>query len=403
MKRALVVGAGLSGLTTAWHLEQCGFAVTVRERSSHAGGLIQTKSTEHGPVETAANAFVWTPTVEAWFQRLDLTPAFPRPESRRRYVFRNNSPRRWPLSIRESSAMAGRLAFTAVTRGFPPREKETVAAWGDRVVGHAAREWLLDPAMQGIYGTPAVELSASAIFRRRRRRTKLAAPVDGMGRFVSQLYERLAHRGVRFEFGSEATELERDVPTAICTDAAGAACLLERVAPAAAMALARVRLTALATITAFFATDPRDVRGFGVLFPRRSGVHALGVLFNADIFAHRGGLRSETWIVGNHDGAVTAWSDSQLIASLLADRQRMTGRSSEPASVHITRWPRAIPVYDETILQAEPALQSLPQWLAVAGNYLGRIGVADLLEAGERAAARLCEHASHRSGAAAAD
>ena len=74
---------------------------------------------------------------------------------------------------------------------------------------------------------------------------------------------------------------------------------------------------------------------------------------------------------------------------LAADRRRLTGRDSTPLSLHITRWPEAIPVYDAAIRKVAPALGSLPPWLGLAGNYLGRIGVAALLEQAGAAANRV--------------
>ena len=80
----------------------------------------------------------------------------------------------------------------ALTRSTTAREDETIAAWGDRVLGASAREWLLEPAMQGIYASPARELSARAIFDGRKRGPRrLAAPAGGMGQFISRLHERL--------------------------------------------------------------------------------------------------------------------------------------------------------------------------------------------------------------------
>ena len=390
MRPAQVIGAGISGLAAAWHLADRGFAVTVVDRSPGPGGLINTIQTDHGPVETAANAFVWDEVVSSWFRRLDLTPVFPEPVSKRRYIFRRGRPRRWPLGAGASLAMAGRLATAALTRSTTAREDETIAAWGDRVLGASAREWLVEPAMQGIYASPARELSARAIFDGRKRGSRrLAAPAGGMGQFTSRLHERLADRGVRFSFNTEIDRLDPSVATVIATPATSAAQLIAPHAPVLAGRISAIRIAPLVTVTMFFAPHVDDVRGFGVLFPYASGVRALGALFNTDIFAGRGTVRSETWIVGDRDMGMTDWADDRLREALTGDRQLLTGRRDTPLAVHVTRWHQAIPVYDHAIIALKKELPALPAWLALAGNYLGTIGVAGLLARADSASARL--------------
>jgi oxygen-dependent protoporphyrinogen oxidase len=390
MTPALVVGAGLSGLATAWCLRDRGFMVSVVEAANQPGGLIHTELTANGPVETAANAFVWSDVVRDWFARLDIDPVFARPESRRRYIFRGGRARRWPLTVGESATLVLKLGAAGVSRRFGARERESAADWGDRIIGRAGRQWLLDPAMQGIYAAPADQLSASLIFGGGRRpRPRMAAPAGGMGQFVERLHRRLVDRGVHFAFAEPATRLDADRPVAVCTGAPAAARLLAPWAPRLAEAVAQVRVSGLASVTAFFEPRPDDLRGFGVLFPRGAQVDALGVLINTDIFEGRGRARSETWIYGNREGAVTAWSDARLRDALVADRRTLNGRHVEPLTIHIARRPEAIPVYDDTVSRVANALDTLPPWIAVAGNYLGQIGVSRLLEVAEKAARRL--------------
>lgn len=384
-----MIGAGLSGLVAAWHLAERGAGVTVFDRASRPGGLIQTFHTDHGLVETGPNAFVRDEVVDGWFTRLGIAPLTPRRDSRRRYIFRDGKPRRWPLRTGETATMAMRFAAAGLTRGLSARGAESMAEWGRRVAGPAACEWLLEPAMQGIYATRASELSAAAIFGGRKRgRREMVSPPGGMGQFITALHQLLMARGVRFEFNHAVDALEEGVPTVIATGAPAAARLIADRAPELAAQMARVRIAPLATVTMFFAPHPSDTRGFGVLFPERSGIRALGVLFNADIFDRRSHVRSETWIIGDRDRGLTGLPAELLLELIGIDRRAFCGRDAPALSSHITRWPQAIPVYDQAIVDLQSVVAKLPPGLAVAGNYLGRIGVAALLSMADAAADR---------------
>ncbi len=405
-----VIGAGLSGLATAWCLAEAGAEVEVVEAAPRPGGLIETLHTPEGLVERAANGFLWNPTTERWFHDLGITPCVANDASRRRFIFRNGRARRWPLSVAETTVLAAHAGRAWLQGALAPRAAETIAGWSTRIGGAAATRWLVAPALQGIYAAPADRLSARAILtgrfdkgRRRARagdaprrsraarRTTLAAPAGGMGAFIERLYDGLRARGVAFTFGQPCDVLDPSVPTVVCTSAPAAARLLAPHAPGLAAAIGLVPMTAVVSATAFFAPDATDLRGFGVLFPRGAGIRALGVLFNAEIFDGRATCRSETWIYGSLAGAQPVPAPTEIPAWIAEDRTCLTGRTDRPLA--ISHRPgdglALLPVYDGTILTVQERLAELPPWLTLAGNYLGRLGVAKLLDVAREAAARI--------------
>jgi oxygen-dependent protoporphyrinogen oxidase len=398
MTVARVVGAGLSGLVAAWRLSNAGFDVEVIESESRTGGLIDTLRWPMGIVERGANAFVWTEAVAQLFGALGITPRFGSPDARRRFIFRDGAVHRWPLSPRETLAMAGRRAAAAAGGQTPPRAGESVAAWSTRVYGPHATRWLISPALQGVYGAPADRLAAQAILglgegRLLTRRSVLAAPPGGMSEVTDRLTAHLEQRGVRIELGRAVDTLDSSIPTILATGASAAAPLVMPHAPELGDALATVAMTSLTVTTACFPPSSSDLHAFGVLFPRGSDVTALGVRFDSDIFpAPRREWRIETWICTLDNVGPDCQDERRLWDAVAADRRVLTRRFDEPVAVVATVRRDAIPLYGMEIATIRDDLRTLPPWLALAGNYMGRLGVSKLVDVAAEAADRIARY-----------
>ena len=140
-------------------------------------------------------------------------------------------------------------------------------------------------------------------------------------------------------------------------------------------------MLSLVTLTSFYGGEAAKLNGFGCLFPRDQGFRARGVLFNNSIFEGRGPTYSETWIFGGAlDPNVINLSDEEFSELIAGERKRFYGQNDEPLVLYINRWPHAIPHYSIELEKILTTLPAPPPNVALVGNYLGRIGLAKLIE-----------------------
>ncbi len=390
-----VVGAGFSGLTTAYYLVKAGARVCLIERNDRPGGLLGTLRTEHGLVETAANGILNSARLEALCADVGARLIAPRSGASARYIWRGK-PRRWPLKAGESiRVLTGVLSNATALRGKP---QETIVGWGQRVLGNGATRFALVPALSGIYAGDEQRLSAGLIFARRTpdpvnqqkpQQRGTVAPAQGMQELIDRLTEYLQRNGAEFHF-NQAAELRPGQPAAICTSASQAVTVLREIAPDVSAAFGRVEMLSLVTATCFYQRHPQQPQGFGCLFPREQGFRARGALFNDCLFEGRSQVRSETWIYGGAlDPEIIGLPDDELRNVLSEDHARLTGVTQTPLSIHITRWPQALPHYTLELEQILATLPALPKGVALTGNYLGQIGLAKILSRAAQTAAAI--------------
>lgn len=401
-----VAGAGFSGLVTAYFLTKKGFRVHVAEKTDRPGGLIKTIRTEHGLVETAANGLLSSARLEEMCADIGVPLLPARREGRKRFIYRGR-PRQLPL--KPSELLSTLLQVTVQATDLKPRPLESIAAWGRRVLGGAATDYLLTPALGGIYAGDPEKLSASLIFGRapfpdhlgtyRPAKGKLrgtVAPREGMQQLIDVLFEHLKKSGVEFDFDFEGKAEASDL-TVVCLSARAASSCLVEAAPELSQALQAIEMLSLATVTTFYAsdryTDPgpaasekpayqaATLRGFGCLFPRDQNFRARGVLFNGSIFEGRGPAHAETWIFGGAlDPDVVNLTDAEFAQLIATERERFYGVRNEPLAIHVTRWPRALPHYSVELERILTSLPPPPSNVTLVGNYLGKIGLAKILE-----------------------
>lgn len=131
-KQVVVVGGGISGLTSALSLAEAGYQVDLYESKDHLGGLISTHQGPYGKSESAANGILNSLAVENLFRRLNVPLTGVLPTARARYVLVDGRPQRWPFSFAESMVLFFRLSgymLRGSPRWLPGRERRWPFGW----------------------------------------------------------------------------------------------------------------------------------------------------------------------------------------------------------------------------------------------------------------------------------
>jgi oxygen-dependent protoporphyrinogen oxidase len=398
MKKISVVGAGFAGLTLSLRLAELGFEVDLYEKSSRVGGLLGTETNSFGLAEQAANALIRTARAEKLFADLQIPAVLPLVESKKRFIFRG-IPKSWPLSVLETLSLVFKVApkYIFSRQSLKPSPGETLKNWGLAKLGKNPTNFLLEPAMQGIYACESTNLSASLILgplfnKNREKYSGLLTGPNGMQDLIDALEKALTARGVQIHLNSEIKLTHLRGPIVICSSASGAAAITRELYPPLSQTLARIRMASVVSVKVFFAQAQTRFKGFGCLIPRAgTSYKTLGVLMNSYIFAGRDKTYNETWILGGAQAdQIVKMSDGELAQLIQSERAEFFKATDTALHVKVDRWDKALPAYD---IELENILKQidLPKGLYLHGNYLGGLGLSKILERGDRLAQELAE------------
>lgn len=402
-QHATVIGGGIAGMLAAYHLGDRGFNVFLYEKGPWLGGLLDTTHYPYGLVEQAAHSLrASKPVLELCSEiGVELVPLR---GSKVAYIYRDKKFQRVPLYFGEILATIARMIVRPMAG-----EKKTLQEFGLRHMGKAATDYVLSPMAFGIYGARPSELQIPEAFPRfhleqsrnlfshmverklkRRGAAPMVAPRNGMGDFVKKLEVALQTMpNVSIHTQSDVSFLEPGDNRIIATPAHAAATLITQEDPYTASLLANVTYAPLITVTVFVERDSmrRFPGGIGVLIPEVEQIPILGVLFNSSSFEGRVtdlGIESLTVLCGGtpHPELLHK-SDAELEDHITEALDRLFGLNKPPLRMHITRWEKAIPLYNAHLALAQQRARE--GWAALLGNvlignYTGQVSLRGIIE-----------------------
>ncbi len=451
MPRVVIVGAGMSGLSLAYRLQQHGpnLDVQVLEECDRAGGKIGSYRRDGFLVETGPNGFLDNKTFTVDLCRelglADQLVAASPEAGKNRYLFLGDRLKRLPanpLEFLKSGLLSWHGKLDLIREFFRPRRRdgpeESIAAFARRRIGPEATEVLVDAVVTGIHAGDPELLSMAACFprlvelearhgsvlkglkRNSRRHEKsdhlkktgshMWSLQPGLGTLVETLCSRLRHAplfGVSVRSlqrnenswtvlagGKDAWEADAVVLTcpayqqaAILADLDGT--LAERVGSIAYNSIAVLAL-------GYRRQDvPVDVAGFGYIAPQRTRRDVLGVQWCSSIYPGRapdGTVLLRAMAGGWHRPELAHWDDDRLLHAVRTELRLAMGITAPPIFQHIVRWNRAIPQYHlghlEKVAWIEERVARYPG-LFLAGNAYHGVAMNDCTEQAESLEAKV--------------
>ena len=388
-KRVTIIGAGISGLLIGYALKKKGYQVTIHEKSNRCGGLIETKHTSHGLVETAAHSILVNETVQSFLSELNVELLPVNPKSKARYIYRKGKMRRMPLSFLEIiSTLFHLFRKPKLTKKL---ENLTLEEWGNSYLGTAATKYLLAPFTAGIFACLPSELNAKFSF------PKLLPTKTNQSLFQHLRSLRKKPKAKRaemmvFKNGTEdlILKLESQLKDQIKLNSN----IMDLNTIEGNLVLSTpthdVDYSPLVTATVFIskhAFKNKAPHGVGVLIPRGENLRMLGCLFNSSAFSGRTLLEDEVSLTvmygGTSDPSAVLLSEDELKLIIRAETTLLLGVKSEPAHIEITKWQRAIPIYSLKLTQYIEEISkkfcSRPGKV-VFTNYSGQVSIRGMIE-----------------------
>ena len=447
MTPVAIVGAGISGLTAAFYLQQRGVPVVVYEASERTGGMIQSTChggylTEYGPNTVMTNS-VAVPTL---IQDLGLESRrlLPSPASDTRYIVRDGRLVRLPQSL-TGAIGTGILSLSAKLRvlgePFVPKGTqvdESLASFVCRRLGREFLDYLLDPFVAGVFAGNPEQLSVQHAF------PKMAALENQYGSLIKGAVLGAKERRLRnaplksqprmFSFDGGLRVLT-DTLTDRLKDAILLKCPVEGIertggewrihSPAGHESYRSVLFCSPAHQFPTLETGPdlthelqnfrqvyyppiarlcfgfrrsqvaHSLAGFGALVPRKESLSILGVLFSSSMFANRAPKDHVLLTVfsgGARNPQLLRLTPDQIAQLALDDLRSLLGITGTPSFVDVKKVESSIPQYNVGYGAVKGLVQRIETrcpGLFFSGNFCHGISVSDCITGGSAAADRL--------------
>jgi oxygen-dependent protoporphyrinogen oxidase len=453
LTRTIIIGGGISGLSTAYYLAKAGAPSTILESRPRLGGVIQTESVDGCTIEAGPDSFLSVkPAAMELIRELGLEADVIGSNDHLRVTFVRKNGRLVPLPdglmmmvptkilplITTSLISIGtkiRMGMELLRAPKVRAEDESVADFVREHYGQEAVDYLAEPLLSGIYGGDPRQLSVTAVLprfvelaskygsltrgvlamRAQAPKGQPSAPLfrtlkGGLGQMTGAV-ERFIHgkasvvsgraetmertaTGYRIRIGGEWLEADRVV---VACEAHSAGPLITALDSRLAELLGGVPYSSSMTVAlGYDAADFAQLPvGFGFLVPKKERRRLVACTWVGTKFPNRvpeGKVVARCFLGGMEDAGVLNESDETITAAVIDELRDIAGVTTRPRFTRIFRWPKSMAQYTvghPTRLAEVESRVAALPGLYVAGNAYQGIGIPDCIRMGKAAAERI--------------
>lgn len=438
--RVVVIGGGISGLTTAYRLAEAGVGVTVREASAQPGGKLGTTVVDDLSLETGADSFVARkPWAVDLCRELGLAAELVSPGAKGAYLWTDRGlvafPKDAPFGIPGDigdvfrwpglSRKGRRRAAQDLLRGKrKDGVEESLGGLLRRRLGDEATDMAVAPLLAGLYAGDIDRLSARATFpelltwestqgslirgsqaamRSVRRGTPtpmFVKPKGGVARLTDALAASLGDRVVTGAPLGSLADLGDDGDVraiVLAVPAFEAARLLDATAPVSAAELTAIPYASTGVVFMVYGegTGSALPGGTGFVVPHgKTPITActwISSKWPDPAFGSRAVVRCYMGGVGDED--VLDADDRELVEACARHVAAVVDLPSQPRASSVVRWMRAMPQYEVGHLERVRTIrQNLPEGVFVVGSAYDGVGIPDCVRAAGETAQQVLTH-----------
>lgn len=444
-KSVVIVGAGISGLTTAYWLNKDGFDVKILESKSDAGGAMETIREKGFLVDFGPNSGLeTTPLIRKIVDEVGLSNEmiYANDSSNKRYILKNGELHALPTSLPafiRTKLFSPKAKFRVLAEPFIGKSDDgyyqSIAQFVRRRLGQEFLDYAIDPFVSGVFAGDPHKLSVKSAFQKlyrleevygglvkglikgakeRKKRAeqskqsaKMFSFINGMQTFPKAIASKLSDKIV-YECKVQSIEL-RDNKWRLKYDKNGK---IEEINSDYILSTIPVQNAAKVfsgldnnfqqhsdniyyppVMVLYLGFNKKEIGknldGFGYLIPSKEKKSFLGAIWTSTIFPNRcddDKAAFTLFIGGARSPYLFDIEKEKLLGKVLSEFKNIMQIKTDPVFIKERMWQRAIPQYNLGYIEHENYFDNFEKenpGIFISGNFRGGISVGDCVKNSE--------------------